>query len=54
MTAKTLYGFRWCQLRDESSLAWNSVLTAVESIVVLCGTGAWYFRKVARTFVDVI
>ena len=47
-------GFRWCMLRGESPLTISTVLTAAILTVVLCVTGIWYFRKMERTFADVI
>ena len=59
-------GFRWALLRGhtgamkvgdtlvETSLWWPSILTSIGITVVLCLTGIWYFRKMERTFADVI
>ena len=47
-------GFRWCLLRGQSPLEWDSVLTSVVLTLVLCASGIWYFRKMERTFADVI
>jgi len=47
-------GFRWSLLRGESPLVFSSVLTSVVLTLVLCGSGIWYFRRVERTFADVI
>lgn len=47
-------GFRWCLLRGESPLAFSSVLTSAVLTLVICYSGVWYFRKVERTFADVI
>ena len=47
-------GFRWCLLRGESPLAVSTVLTTVILTVFLCASGIWYFRKMERTFADVI
>jgi len=35
-------------------LWWPSILTSIGITVVLCLTGIWYFRKMERTFADVI
>jgi lipopolysaccharide transport system permease protein len=47
-------GFRWCLLRGESPLDVTTVLTSVLLTSVLCLSGIWYFRKMERTFADVI
>jgi len=47
-------GFRWALLRGESALWWPSVLTSVVLTSVLCFSGIWYFRRMERTFADVI
>ena len=47
-------GFRWCLLRGESPLDWTTVMTSVFLTTVLCASGIWYFRKMERTFADVI
>ena len=47
-------GFRWCLLRGESSLDFTSLIASILITVVLCTSGIWYFRKMERTFADVI
>ena len=47
-------GFRWALLRGESPLYWPSVLSSLGVTAILCLTGTWYFRKMERTFADVI
>jgi lipopolysaccharide transport system permease protein len=47
-------GFRWALLRGESPLDPSSVLLSVAIVVGLCTSGIWYFRKMERTFADVI
>jgi len=47
-------GFRWCLLRGASPLDGSTVLTSVLLTSVLCLSGIWYFRKMERTFADVI
>src|SRR3989454_154570 len=47
-------GFRWALLRGEAALWWPSLLTSVLLTSVLCLSGIWYFRKMERTFADVI
>jgi lipopolysaccharide transport system permease protein len=38
----------------ETGLWWPAILTSVILTCVLCLSGAWYFRKMERTFADVI
>jgi lipopolysaccharide transport system permease protein len=47
-------GFRWALLRGEIQLYRPGLLAAIVLTAILCLTGAWYFRKVERTFADVI
>jgi lipopolysaccharide transport system permease protein len=47
-------GFRWSVLGGASAIYWPAVAIAVTEVVVLLGTGIWYFRKTERTFADVI
>jgi lipopolysaccharide transport system permease protein len=47
-------GFRWALLRGESPLDGTALLTSVAITVLLCSSGVWYFRKMERTFADVI
>jgi lipopolysaccharide transport system permease protein len=47
-------GFRWCLLRGQSPLDWTSILTAICLTILFCAGGIWYFRKMERTFADVI
>ncbi len=47
-------GFRWALLRGEPALWWPSVWTSVVLTTVLCLSGIWYFRRMERTFADVI
>jgi lipopolysaccharide transport system permease protein len=47
-------GFRWCLLRGQSPLDWAAVLLSCGVVVALLSSGLWYFRKVERTFADVI
>src|SRR6266496_3119031 len=47
-------GFRWALLRGESPLDFRAVLLSCSLVVLLLGTGVWYFRKMERTFADVI
>ncbi len=47
-------GFRWALLRGQTDLWWPSLLTSVLVTCFLCFTGVRYFRKVERTFADLI
>ncbi len=47
-------GFRWCLLRGQTQLDWQAVLLSCALVLVLCLSGMWYFRKMERTFADVI
>jgi lipopolysaccharide transport system permease protein len=47
-------GFRWAILRGQSDLWWPGLLSSALLTAVLCITGIWYFRKMERTFADVI
>jgi lipopolysaccharide transport system permease protein len=58
-------GFRWCLLRGivgvtktmpaaDAGLWWPCVLTSACVTAILCISGIWYFRKMERTFADII
>jgi lipopolysaccharide transport system permease protein len=47
-------GFRWAILGGESKLYWSGFLVSVGLVVFLLVSGIWYFRKMERTFADVI
>ena len=47
-------GFRWCLLRGQSPLSLSSLLSSLVITAALCGSGIWYFRKMEKTFADVI
>jgi lipopolysaccharide transport system permease protein len=47
-------GFRWALLRGTTVLWWPSILTSIILTIVLCASGIWYFRKMERSFADVI
>jgi lipopolysaccharide transport system permease protein len=47
-------GFRWALLRGDARLDWPDVLMSIAVTLILYLTGIWYFRKVERTFADVI
>jgi lipopolysaccharide transport system permease protein len=47
-------GFRWCLLRGELTLWWPGLIASIVITLALCFSGIWYFRKMERTFADVI
>ena len=47
-------GFRWSLLRGESPLPLSALGISAFVTAVLCASGIWYFRKMERTFADVI
>jgi lipopolysaccharide transport system permease protein len=47
-------GFRWAILGGESKLYLPGFMLSVGLVVFLLITGIWYFRKMERTFADVI
>jgi len=47
-------GFRWALLRGESHLYWPGQIASIATTATICLTGTWYFRKMERTFADVI
>jgi lipopolysaccharide transport system permease protein len=47
-------GFRWSLLRGQAALWWPALVASIVITVVLCVSGLWYFRKMERTFADVI
>ncbi|MEB3273692.1 MAG: ABC transporter permease [Prochlorothrix sp.] len=47
-------GFRWAILGDGSQPYWPGFLLSVGLVLVLLVSGIWFFRKMERTFADVI
>jgi lipopolysaccharide transport system permease protein len=47
-------GFRWSLLGARSEVYWPGVSIAFVEVMLLVGSGIWYFRKTERTFADVI
>ena len=47
-------GFRWSILQGQTSIDGTMILTSFLITSVLSLTGVWYFRKMERTFADVI
>lgn len=47
-------GFRWAIIGDATRLYWPGFILSLSLVILLCVSGIWYFRKVERTFADVI
>ena len=47
-------GFRWCLLRGQSPIVISTLIASALLTLVLCASGIWYFRKMEKTFADVI
>lgn len=47
-------GFRWCLLRGEPALQWQTLGTGIGVTTFLLLSGIWYFRRTERTFADII
>jgi lipopolysaccharide transport system permease protein len=47
-------GFRWAILGNESIIYWPGFALSIGLMGLILITGIWYFRKVERTFADVI
>jgi lipopolysaccharide transport system permease protein len=47
-------GFRWSLLHGQSILWWPGLLESIFLTAVMCVSGVWYFRRMERTFADVI
>ncbi|MFN6481907.1 MULTISPECIES: ABC transporter permease [unclassified Nostoc] len=47
-------GFRWAILGGESKLYWTGFTLSLGLVALLVVSGIWYFRKMERTFADVI
>ena len=47
-------GFRWCLLGGRVTPNWTGLWISVATVTVLLITGAYYFRRMERTFADVI
>jgi len=47
-------GFRWALLRGEPPLSFSTLGTSIFVTLIICAGGIWYFRKMERTFADVI
>jgi lipopolysaccharide transport system permease protein len=47
-------GFRWCVLGDRFEPYWPGFCVSIAVILLLLVTGAFYFRRMEKTFADVI
>jgi lipopolysaccharide transport system permease protein len=47
-------GFRWAILGEASSFYLPSFLISLSTAIVLLVTGTWYFRRMERSFADII
>lgn len=47
-------GFRWCLLGGTQNLSWVSLGMTGTLIVLLIGTGIWFFRRTEKQFADII
>ena len=47
-------GFRWSMLGGQAPLSVSTLSVSIGLTLLLCASGLWYFRKVERTFADVI
>lgn len=47
-------GFRWCLLNDSRELYIPGLVLSVILIALLLASGIWYFRRMERTFADII
>lgn len=47
-------GFRWAILKGESGLYWPGFMLSVALVILIFTSGVRYFRKMERTFADVI
>jgi lipopolysaccharide transport system permease protein len=47
-------GFRWAILGGDAQIYWPGFALSMSLVVLLLVSGIWYFRKMERTFADVI
>ena len=47
-------GFRWAILGGDTKLYWSGFLLSMALVAFFVVSGIWYFRKMERTFADVI
>jgi len=49
-----IQGFRWCLLQGHTTLMPFAVATSVVTVLTLMASGLWYFRRMERSFADII
>lgn len=47
-------GFRWAILRGQTPIFWPGFILSVGLVVLVLISGIWYFRRMERSFADVI
>ncbi|MGI0488946.1 ABC transporter permease [Pantanalinema rosaneae CENA516] len=47
-------GFRWAILGGNTSIYWTGLLLSIALVMMILASGIWYFRRMERTFADVI
>jgi len=47
-------GFRWCILGGLNTLFWPGLIASMIGVILLLVSGMWHFRRMERTFADVI
>lgn len=47
-------GFRWAILGSSTSIYWAGFLLSIALVTLILASGIWYFRRMERTFADVI
>ncbi|XWK85973.1 MAG: ABC transporter permease [Phormidium sp.] len=47
-------GFRWAILKGNVQIYWPGFILSLGLVILLFTSGIWYFRKMERTFADVI
>ncbi|MDP9159533.1 MAG: ABC transporter permease [Acidobacteriota bacterium] len=53
-TVGVIDGFRWCLLRGESKFYLTGFFLSTVSMAFFLTLGTWYFRKIERTFADLL
>jgi lipopolysaccharide transport system permease protein len=47
-------GFRWAICGGKATLFMNGFLLSLITVVLICGSGIYYFRKTEKAFADII
>lgn len=53
-TVGVIDGFRWCLLRGEPEIRWDMQLVSASSAIILLWLGLYKFRKMEKSFADLI